>query len=82
MPVAAPLNGYSAQVRLEVRVGNQRFHLSQIGEAELILKSPSILPGTGGEVCASIDGQEQRWMATWEASTALREIVPVQFRKS
>jgi hypothetical protein len=55
MTLAAPANGYSAKVRLELRVGPLRFRLAQIGGGNIVFRSPTILPGTSGEVSAFID---------------------------
>ncbi|MCL2640416.1 MAG: hypothetical protein FWD53_06200 [Phycisphaerales bacterium] len=77
-PIAS--NGYSARVRLELRVGETRLPLAQIGQDRIILVQPAILPGTAGEVFAFIDDHVQRWSIEWAASETPRRIIPTELR--
>ena len=81
MVAPTPSRGYSAKVRLELRIGGDRFALAQIGGGRLVFKQAVILPGTNGEVLAHIDEHEQRWAVTWPASDAPREIVPARYHE-
>ena len=80
MVAPKPSNGYSAHVRLELRIGEVRFPLAQIATDKIILDHPTVLPGTTGEVLAYIDQRERRWTATWAASETPRQVVPAQFQ--
>jgi len=77
MTIAAPVNGYSARVKLELCAGDHTFKLSQIGGGRLVLKDAVILPGTEGEVIAHIDEHVQRWTARWEPGDGPRKVVAV-----
>jgi len=77
-PIAS--NGYSARVRLELRIGDTRLPLAQISRDWVMLVNPAILPGTTGEVFAFIDDQIQRWSIKWDASETLRQVIPTELR--
>ena len=79
--VAPTRSGYSARVRLELWIGDERFALGQIGGGKFMLAHEAVIPGTTGEIVAHIDDHEQRWQATWEASDAPRRIVKAEFRQ-
>ena len=79
MVAPKPSDGHSAHVRLELRIDAARFPLAQIANDRIILDRPAVLPGTTGEVLAYIDQSERRWMATWTASEAPRQVVPARF---
>ena len=68
-------------MRLELRVGDLRFELAQIGDDRLIFDRGVILPGTTGEVLAHIDEHERRWMVNWAASDAPRQVVQAQYHE-
>jgi len=82
MVAPTPSGGHSARVRLELRVGELRYRLAQIGSDRLIFREPVVLLGTTGEVFASIDDSERRWIATWSPSDSPRETVPVEIREA
>jgi len=77
-PIAS--NGYSAKVRLELRIGDTRLPLAQIGQNQIILVQPAILPGTTGEVFAFIDDHVQRWSIEWAASETPRKVISTELR--
>lgn len=79
--VAPTPSGYSANVRLELLVGDRRFPLAQIGGGRLIFREPVVLSCAAGEVSAHIDEHVQRWHVTWDASDAPRRIVYAEFRE-
>ena len=70
--------GYSAKVRLELRVGATRLPLAQIGDDMIILTQPTVLPGTTGEVFAFIDEHIQRWSIKWTASEVPQKKVMIE----
>lgn len=72
--------GHSARVKLELRIGSTCYPLSQIGGDRLIFDEPVVLPGTMGEVLALIDNHPRRWIATWAASDAPRDVVGAELR--
>jgi hypothetical protein len=57
-------NGYSARVRIELRVGALRIPVAQTGGGQLIFDRPTTLPASEGEVVMHIDGHEHRWRVT------------------
>ena len=72
-PIAS--NGYSARVRLELRIGEMRLPLAQMDDEQIILVNPTVLPGTTGEVFAFIDDNVQRWPVRWAANEEPQEVV-------
>jgi hypothetical protein len=56
-----PSTGYSAQVRLQMVVGNRTLELGQIGPEGVVVREPVELPPGQGEVVMHVDDFERRW---------------------
>jgi hypothetical protein len=53
--------GHSADVRLELLVGEQTIQLAQLLRDTIIVAAPTALPPCAAEVRLTIDGHETRW---------------------
>jgi hypothetical protein len=53
--------GYSANVRLELHVGDQIFELAEIAPDSVYLRKPVALPPSEAEVVMYVDGQRSVW---------------------
>jgi hypothetical protein len=70
-------NGYSADVKLHLVVGDRTLELAQIGPNDVVLRTPTDLPPSDAEVVMKIDGQERRWSVRLpEGSTVTMETTP------
>jgi hypothetical protein len=78
--VAPTPSGYSATVKLELEVGEERIPLAQIGGGELVFYQEVVLPGNVGIVVAYIDESVHRWEVEWERSEAGRTVVAAKYR--
>jgi hypothetical protein len=77
--MVAPIpSGHSANVRLTLEAGGERFPLAQFGGDVLIFDRPLVLPGTAGQVVAEIDGNCQRWAVRWAPAAEPRDVVPTE----
>jgi hypothetical protein len=54
-------NGYSADVRMYLKVGDHTLRIGQLGPDFLILRGAPELPPSDGEVTLSIDGRVRQW---------------------
>jgi hypothetical protein len=79
--VAPTPSGYSAAVKLELQVGEERIPLAQVGGGRLVFYQETVLPGTGGIVVAYIDEHVDRCEARWAASGEARKVVAVEMRE-
>jgi hypothetical protein len=70
-------SGYSADVRIELRLNGQRIPVAQTGGGRLILYEPRILPRADAEVVMHIDGHERRWRVSLRPGPAPDRVVPV-----
>ncbi len=61
MNVPPSNNGRSADVRLQLVVGNQTLQLGQIGPGSVILEDPAELSPCEAEVVMYVDSTERRW---------------------
>lgn len=61
MSVSLPATGHSAQVQLQLQIGERTLELAQIGPADIVLMQPIQLPPCNGEVVMHVDGEERRW---------------------
>ena len=55
------VNGYSANVHMQLCVNGRTYRIGQLGPDFLILDDPTDLPPARGEITVSIDGQVRRW---------------------
>ncbi len=53
--------GYSANVRLELHVGQQIFELAEVAPESVFLRKPVTLPPSEAEVVMYVDGQRSVW---------------------
>jgi hypothetical protein len=53
--------GFSAEVRMELRVHDQVLSIGQLGPDFLILENPADHPPADAEITVWIDGRERRW---------------------
>jgi len=60
--IASEHEGYSADVKMEVRIGDQVHPIAHLGPNFLILRYPIECPPTDAEITLSIDGQKSRWI--------------------
>jgi hypothetical protein len=79
--VAPTSSGYSASVRLSLRVNGQQFEPAQIGGGMLIFDHPITLPGDSGELHVHIDDHLHRWKVTWDPSATPRRTIVAQFEE-
>ncbi|MEP0848062.1 MAG: hypothetical protein HRF50_14730 [Phycisphaerae bacterium] len=77
IPDAAP-RGYSADVRIELRMNGQRNPVAQTGGGRLILYEPRTLPRADAEVVMHIDGHERRWRVALRPGPTPDRVVPVE----
>ena len=54
-------NGYSADVRMHMRVNGHTVNIGQLGPDFLILDSAPELPPSQAEITVSIDGRVRQW---------------------
>jgi hypothetical protein len=54
--------GFSADVRMHLRVNGQVFSIGQLGPDFMILDNPADHPPAEAEIELSIDGRVQRWL--------------------
>jgi hypothetical protein len=54
-------SGYSADVRIQLRLDGRCLPVAQLGPDFLILRSPTDYPPSDAEIILSIDGDESRW---------------------
>ena len=66
--------GYSAQVRLELRVDGQCLPLAQVGNDRIIFDQPIVLPANQGEVRVYVDNHVQTSAVTWKLTTEPQRI--------
>ena len=52
---------YSANIRLQLLVGDQIFPLAKIGPESIVLREAIELPACEAEISMSVDGREHRW---------------------
>jgi hypothetical protein len=69
--------GYSAEVRIELRVNGHRIPVAQTGGGQLIFHDPQTLPRTDAEVVMHIDGHERRWRVALQPGPTPDRVVPV-----
>jgi hypothetical protein len=70
-------SGYSADVKLDLRVNGCLFPLAQMGPNRLILRQETSLPDGPAEVIATIDGEPQRWTVDIADCHLTRRMVPI-----
>lgn len=56
-----PPRGYSAKIRLELRIAGRTLKLAQIAPDFVILAQPAELPACEAEVVMHVDGKQRRW---------------------
>jgi hypothetical protein len=71
--------GYSARVRIELRVNGQRLRVAKIGPDRLYLDAPQTLSASTGEVVMHIDGRERRWRVALHPRGGVERVVPAEF---
>jgi hypothetical protein len=71
--------GYSADVRIELRVNGRRIPVTQTGGGRLVLRQAQELPETDAEVVMHIDGHERRWRVKLRPRATADRVVPVSF---
>ena len=52
---------FSAEVKLHLHVGTQRFELGQVGPGLAILRNPHSIDATEGEIETIVDKKVSRW---------------------
>ena len=52
---------FSADVKLNLRIGNQRFELGQVGPGLAILRDAQSIDATEGEIETIVDEKVTRW---------------------
>ena len=55
------MNGYSALVRLHLKIGDQVLKLGQIGPDRVVLNDPAEFPPGPAEVVKYVDDFERHW---------------------
>lgn len=70
-------SGYSADVKLLLRVNGCVFPLAQMGPNRVVLREETVLPDGPAEVMATIDGEPQRWIVEIADRQLSRRIVPI-----
>lgn len=73
--------GYSASVKLTLRVNGCVFGASHMGRDRVILRESTQLPDGPAEMIAIIDGHESRWPVRIDNRHESRQIVPVEIIK-
>jgi hypothetical protein len=53
--------GYSADVRMELRLNGHVLSIGQLGPDSIILRNPTDHPPCEAEIAVWIDGRERRW---------------------
>ena len=53
--------GHSANVRLELSVGDQVYELAEIGPESIFLRNPVTLPPSEAEIVMHVDGRRRVW---------------------
>jgi hypothetical protein len=61
MTVPTSSTGYSANIRMQLRLNGDVFSVAQLGPDFLILDNPTDLPPGLGEIEVWIDGRHRRW---------------------
>jgi hypothetical protein len=61
MTVPTSPRGYSANIRMQLRLNVYVFYVAQLGPDFLILDNPTDLPPGLGEIEMWIDGRHRRW---------------------
>jgi len=54
-------NGYSANVRLALKIGGRTLPLSQIGPNQIVLREPTLIEPSDAEVHMEVDGRARYW---------------------
>lgn len=54
-------NGYSADVRMHLRIAGRTVRIGQLGPEFIILRDAPDLPPSEGEITVSIDGRIRQW---------------------
>lgn len=70
-------SGYSADVRLRLRVNGSVFNLAQVGHDRVIFDEAQVLPEGRAEVIVIVDGYEMRREVLIENRQQARRVVPV-----
>jgi hypothetical protein len=69
--------GYSANVKLRLRVNGCLFPLAQVGHDRVMFDQPTVLPEGEAEVIVIVDDQEIRRVVHIDDRTVPRLVVPV-----
>ncbi|MCW5774889.1 MAG: hypothetical protein KIS87_00385 [Phycisphaeraceae bacterium] len=68
--------GYSADVRLHLRINGDFIPLAQIGPDDVVLREPATIPPGPGEVIMHVDGRERRWTVTIGIAAPGSRVIP------
>jgi len=78
----ASSKGYSANVRIELRIDGQCIPVAQTGGGRLIFDHPVTLPATTGVVVMHVDDNESRWHVTLRPNGQPSRIIEAEFSPS
>jgi hypothetical protein len=70
-------NGYSAQVDIQLHVGDKQLVVAQVGPGSLVLRQPCFIPAsTVGQLVIKVDEREERHdVLLFEGATSDQEVV-------
>ena len=74
--------GYSADVRIELRINGQRLRVAKMGPDRLFHAAPAILSASNGQVIMHVDGHERRWNVALRAQSQPTQTIEAQFAES